>query len=196
MSELRSAAGETVEFQVGPIERDEAAFEIASSTGAQITTELEHGYSAGDHVRVEGHVWNPINGAWVVASVQGAKTFTLSGADTSLTGGASGTVTRIAAVDLSAAGTEMVFTAKRRLQDTDAQAVVTKGSESPLTGIVLNQPVTSRKNLATITIDAADTQGLLDSEDLYFDVQLAEDSGRVTRVDRGIWKVGAAVSRA
>lgn len=194
MSELRSAAGETVEFQVGPVERDEAAFEIASSTGAQITTELDHGYSTGDHVRVEGHVWNPINGRWVI-TVNSSKVLTLSGADTSRTGGATGTVTRVAAVDLTVVGTEMVFTAKRHLQDADADAVVTKTSVDA-GGIQLNQPATARKNLATITIDPADTDALLDSEDFYFDVQLAESGGRVTRVDRGVWKVGAAVTRA
>lgn len=196
MSELRSAAGETVTYEIGPVEREEPLLEIASSSGASITTTANHGYSTNDHVRVTGHVWNPINGRWIVASVQSPTQFTLSGAPSGMTGGATGYVNRVAAVDLSAADTMMRFSAKESLDAVSAYVAKDSDAGAGLGGITLNDPSTARKNLATLTIDPADTSALDESTDFYFDVWLEEPDGRMTRIDRGIWKIGAAVTSA
>ena len=194
-TDLRSTAGETLEFEVGPVERDNPSAEIFSSTGAVIDTVLSHSYAAGDHVRVDGHVWNPVNGRWVIASVQSATRFTLSGVSSNVVGGQTGWVTKVVPVDLTLANTVVWFSAKRHLSDPDVLSFLVKGNVAPLYGVTLNQPSSTRKNLATVTIPAQDTAGVLDSEDFYFDVQLQEPGGRVTRLDHGIWKVEASVTR-
>jgi len=196
VSELRSTAGETLQFEVGPVERDDPPFEILSSSSALVTTVEVHGYQVGDHVRIEGHLGNPINGTWVIGVIDSTTSFTLSGTTTGLAGGRTGAATRQTPIDLTLATTEVVFTAKRHVQDTDAQAVIQRGNTNPLTGIAVNSPSSTRKNMATVTIAASVTQAILLSEDLYFDVQLKEPDGRVTRLDSGIWKVGGAITRA
>lgn len=188
MTELRSVAGETLQFEVGPVERDDPAFEIASSSGSTVTTVENHGYSTGDHVRIESHLWNPINGVWVITQT-GAKTFTLDGGPSGSSGGRTGQAVRQIPVDLTLSTTEVYFTAKTSLALADASAFVQKTA-------TLNSPSSARKNLATVTVAPADTLGLLDTTDFYFDVQLEEPDGRITRLDHGIWKVGAAVTRA
>lgn len=185
-SELRSAAGETVEFEVGPVERDDPAKLIASSANGVITTTENHGYSVDDVVRVDDHVWNPINGIWTVLSVDSPTSFTLAGVGvTSAAGGETGTVTRLTPIDLTLSNTVITFAAKETYQTVGA--FVTKTA-------ALNSPSTARKNLATVTIEPEDTGALELSTDFYYDVWLTEPDGRQTRVDRGIWKVGAAVA--
>jgi len=185
-SELRSAAGETLEFEIGPVERDEPAKLIASSSNGAITTTTAHGYSAEDLVRVDDHLGNPIDGTWEIASIDSSTSFTLDGVPTTnRAGGATGTVTRLVPVDLSLTDTIVLFSAKETL-DTVNPYVEVEASR--------NSPSSPRKNLATVTIDGADTELLDESTDFYFDVWLTEPDDRMTRLDRGIWKVGVAVA--
>ena len=184
-SELRSAAGETVEFEVGPVERDEPPVLIASSANGVITTMTSHAYSVDDVVRVDDHLWNPINGTWVIDVIISPTSFALVGTPiTNRVGDETGTVTRLSPVDLTLSSTLVVFAAKETYQ----------GGYFLQKTAALNIPSSARKNRATVTIDPTDTESIALSTDYYFDVWLTEPDGRKTRLDRGTWKVGAAVA--
>jgi hypothetical protein len=73
---------------------------------------------------------------------------------------------------LNLAGLTLTFTAKRRPTDTDADAVFQKTNGA---GIA----VTSESGgLATVTVDAADTEGLTFTRSLHWDLQV-EAAGEV-----------------
>lgn len=94
-----------------------------------------------------------------------------------------------AAVDLT--GADCWFTAKRRLSDADADALIQKTLGSGIT-VIGNA---ADGNLL-VTIDPEDTDSLTRQTVLYCDVQLLEADGRVTTVASGTLTVELDVTRS
>jgi hypothetical protein len=80
-------------------------------------------------------------------------------------------------------GASIRFTVKTSSGDTDANAIIKKGTtDTGLGGIV---PVDAPNGLAQITVSPADTSTLSAPTWYAYDIQLRETSGRVTTVQSG-----------
>lgn len=197
MNQLRTHAGNTVQIEVGPVVRDEASVDIASSTGTapiEITTVGNHGYAAGDIVRVEEHTLNgKANGEHEIETIASPTRFTLKGTSGDRAGGKTGRVVRLKRVDLSLGGTKMWFTAKPRKAIPDSPAPALQKTE--LAGITLNSPSSTGNSKATIVVLPADTVGILKTTDYVWDVELEEPGGRRSTIAEGDWQILGSVTR-
>lgn len=93
-----------------------------------------------------------------------------------------------ATVDIS--GADLRWTAKRKLGDLDADAVIIKTS---VDGIDLVGGGTTGE--LTITLDPEDTDDLLKTTTLLWDLQVTDGIGQVTTVDNGRLRIESDVSR-
>lgn len=94
------------------------------------------------------------------------------------------TVTRGGPVDLRLPGTKLWFTAKRKLADQAADAVLAKTYEEGIEGgisVLTGAP----GNVASTELEPADTAGLAGETLLEWDLQLLEPDGTRTTLERG-----------
>lgn len=92
-----------------------------------------------------------------------------------------------APIDLT--GLTLTFTAKERLLDLDADAIITK-----VDGDGLEVDVDPTTGLATLTVVPADTEGLVDATRLYWDIQLDDGAGTIRTPLSGRLVIGADVT--
>jgi carbon monoxide dehydrogenase subunit G len=94
-----------------------------------------------------------------------------------------------AGVVVDITGMDLRFTAKRRVSDTDAQAVISKTTGAGIT-------TTSAVNgAARIDVEAADTTALTATTRLTWDLQGTDETGTVRTLARGGLRIEADVSR-
>lgn len=98
-------------------------------------------------------------------------------------------VDQVTGLPVDITGTEFWFTAKRRLFDADADAVISKDMA---TGIAIIDAPGGR---ARVFIDAADTVSLYKRTTLRYDVQWKDADGRIHTVDTGDLLVELDVTR-
>jgi hypothetical protein len=105
------------------------------------------------------------------------------------------TIVQQSGAPVNLAGALLWFTAKRRLSDTDAQAVLRLGSPGTgLTGITITD---SPNGAITVTVPAGATDALPDfTVTLYWDLQYRSAGGRVATANSGTLLVSPDVTRA
>jgi hypothetical protein len=91
---------------------------------------------------------------------------------------------------LDLTGLALVFSAKRRISDSDDRALITK---TEVDGIVVDDDPTT--GLAILTIAAPDTEGLSDRV-LYWDLQVDDGAGDVKTPLSGLLSLDADVTQA
>lgn len=95
-------------------------------------------------------------------------------------------------VDVDLSTVSLWFTAKRKITDTDAQAVIRKTTAS---GITLVSPSAGTAKIVfavTDTINIEDPQALV----LFWDLQTRTSAGVITTVDSGSMVIKAGITRA
>lgn len=100
-------------------------------------------------------------------------------------------LTDAAGAPLDLTSVDITFTAKRRLSDADADALIQKTTASGIT--VDADPTTG---LATLVIDAADTVGLASGPALFWDLQIDDGAGDVRTPLSGRLAIASDVTRS
>jgi hypothetical protein len=89
-----------------------------------------------------------------------------------------------------ATGIDLWFTAKRRVTDSDDDAVLRKSTDEGSITI----PV-GTGGIALVDVDASDTESLTATTRLYWDVQTVDDDGTIDTVAHGRMVIHADITR-
>ena len=100
-------------------------------------------------------------------------------------------LTRPDGTPLDLTALSLTFTAKRRLSDSDDQAVIQKTADA---GIVVDADPTT--GLAVLTLEPEDTELLTDLRTLRWDIQVDDGAGDVRTPLKGKLAIAADVTRS